>query len=148
WRLPQRQEAGHLGAQRLGWDESGRARGVCLQAGVPARAGRGSPYLLLDQLAGLWASSTQQWLRHTVPTKDANRGRWDASPFRQAIQRAAFFADAKPAVSTRKRKSDRTLICQMLAGCVTTTAACLAGKLADTDTGADFLTWFHDWVDV
>ena len=33
------------------------------------------PYELLDQLAGLWANSTLQWLRHTVPSDDTNRGR-------------------------------------------------------------------------
>src|SRR5262249_36074740 len=39
------------------------------------------PYAMLDQLPGMWAYSTQQWLRHTVPTSDTNRGRWEASPF-------------------------------------------------------------------
>jgi len=64
------------------------------------------PYLLLDQLPGLWAYSTLQWLRHTIPTDDSNRGRWECTPFWQAIQQADFFANGTPAVRERKRISD------------------------------------------
>ena len=87
------------------------------------------PYLLLDQLPGLWAYSTLQWLRHTIPTDDTNRGRWECSPFWQAIQQADFFGNGTPAVRERKRVGDLSLICQMLSGCSTTAAAYLAGQL-------------------
>jgi hypothetical protein len=136
--------------ERNGWDGTSQVVRVefvykreCLR-----ELGIEEPYAMLDQFSGMWAYSTQQWLRHTVPTGDTNRGRWESSPFWQAIQRAAFFGEAEPAVRERKRKGDLTLICQMLAGCATTAAAYLAGELPDTDNGADFLTWFYDWMDV
>jgi hypothetical protein len=104
------------------------------------------PYAFLDQLPGLWAYSTFQWLRHTHPTGDTNRGRWPVSPFWQAIQSADFFANGVPAVRECKHTGNLTLICQMLAGCSTTAAAYLAGQLPDWDDGANFLTWFYDWM--
>jgi hypothetical protein len=102
---------------------------------------------MLDQLAGLWAYSTAQWLRHTLPTSDTNRGRWAASPFWRAIQSAEFFHAGEPLVRERKRHGDVRLLCQMIAGCATTVAAYLAGHLPEYDSGAEFLTWFYDWMD-
>ena len=103
------------------------------------------PYLLLDQLPGLWAYSTLQWLRHTIPTDDTNRGRWECSPFWQAIQQADFFGNGTPAVRERKRVGDLRLICQMLSGCSTTAAAYLAGQLPADEDGTHFLLWFMTW---
>jgi hypothetical protein len=103
-------------------------------------------YACLDQIAGLWAYSSMQWLRHTVPTDDTNRGRWQVSPFWQAIQQADFFCEGIPAVRERKTGGDLNLICQMLAGCSSTAAALLAGQLPDWDDGANFLSWFHEWI--
>ena len=99
-------------------------------------------YEFLDQIPGLWAYSSLQWLRHTVPTDDTNRGRWLESPFWQAVQSADFFGEGVPAIRERKHKADLKLICQMLAGCSTTAAAYLAGQLPDWDDGANFLSWF------
>ncbi len=55
-----------------GWDGSSRVIRVefryereCLK-----ELGVEDPYAMLDQLPGLWAYSTQQWLRHTIPTHD------------------------------------------------------------------------------
>src|SRR5262249_47284975 len=135
--------------KQSGWDGSSRVVRVefiykreCLR-----ELGIDEPYTMLDQLPGMWAYSTQQWLRHTVPTADTNRGRWEGSPFWQAIQGTEFCGEGEPAVRERKRQGDLTLICQMLAGCATTAAAYLAGELPDTDNGADFLTWFYDWME-
>jgi hypothetical protein len=104
------------------------------------------PHAFLDQLPGLWAYSTFQWLRHTQPTFDANRGRWPVSPFWQAIQATEFFDHGVPAVREHKYAGNLTLICQMLAGCSTTAAAYIAGQLPGWDDGANFLTWFYDWM--
>src|SRR5262249_39272032 len=76
-----------------------------------------------------------QWLRHTIPTADTNRGRWEASPFWRAIQEADFFGQGVPAVRERRRAGDLHLICQMLAGCSTRAAAYLSGQLPDWDDG-------------
>jgi hypothetical protein len=131
-----------------GWDETLRVVRVefrykreCLK-----ELGVEEPYAMLDQLAGLWAYSSAQWLRHTVPTADTNKGRWPLSPFWQAVQRAAFFGLGTPAVRERKRTGDLQLLCQMLAGCSTTAAAFLSGELPDTDDGSSFLRWFYGWM--
>jgi hypothetical protein len=103
-------------------------------------------YKLLDQLAGLWAYLTLQRLRHTVPSDDTNRGRWLCSPFCQAIQAATFDGEPIPLERHHKVKGELTLLCQMLAGCATSAAAFLAGDLPDWDDGANFLSWFYDWM--
>jgi hypothetical protein len=130
-----------------GWDGEARVTRVefrykreCLKD-----LGVEDPYLLLDQLPGLWAYSTLQWLRHTIPTDDSNRGRWECSPFWQAIQQADFFGNGTPAVRERKRVGDLRLICQMLSGCSTTAAAYLAGQLPSDEDGTHFLLWFMTW---
>lgn len=51
-----------------------------------------------------------------------------------------------PAVRERKHQGNRTLICQMLAGCSTTAAAYLSGQFPDQDDGQNFLIWFYDWL--
>jgi hypothetical protein len=134
--------------ERNGWDGEARVTRVefrykreCLR-----ELGVEEAYDFLDQLPGLWAYSSAQWLRHAVPTADTNRGRWAASPFWQAIQNADFFGQGVPAVRERRRAGDLRLICQMLAGCATTAAAYLAGQLPDWDDGANFLSWFYDWL--
>ncbi len=103
-------------------------------------------YDFLDQIPGLWAYSSLQWLRHTIPTQDKNLGRWTTSPFWVAVQRADFFGEGTPAVRERKHHGNLKLICQMLAGCSTTAAAHLAGTLPEWDDGANFLSWFYDWM--
>jgi hypothetical protein len=105
------------------------------------------PYAFLDQLPGLWAYSTQEWLRHTVPTADQNRGRWPVSPAWQVVQRAGDFGQGVPAVRERRRVGDLTLICQMLAGCSTKAAALLTEGMPAQANAADFLTWFYDWME-
>jgi hypothetical protein len=61
------------------------------------------PYELLDQLDGLWAYSSQQWLRQTVPSADTNQSRWAVSEVWQVVQRAALFqTQAVPAVRVKK----------------------------------------------
>jgi hypothetical protein len=104
------------------------------------------PYAMLGELAALWAYSSLQWLRHTTPTEDTNRGRWPLSPFWQAIVQADFFGEGVPAVRERKHAGNLQLICQMLAGCSTTAAAYLAGQLPEQDDGQNFLIWFYDWL--
>ncbi len=103
-------------------------------------------YDFLDQIPGLWAYSSFQWLRHTIPTDDTNRGRWLESPFWRAVQTADFFGAGTPAIRERKHAGDLKQICQMLAGCTTTAAAYLSGQLPDWDDGANFLSWFYDWM--
>jgi hypothetical protein len=103
------------------------------------------PYAMLDQLAGMWAYSTMQWLRHTVPTSDTNRGRWQLSAFWQVIQAAGFCGEPVPLVRAKNRQHDLLLICQMLSGCSTTAAAYLAGHLPEHDDGTHFLIWFMEW---
>jgi hypothetical protein len=131
-----------------GWDGSSRVTRVefrykreCLR-----ELGVEDAYAFLDQLPGLWAYSSAQWLRHTLPTQDTNRGRWPLSPFWAAIQNADIFGQGVPAVRERKSAGNLRLICQMLAGCSTTAAAYLSGQLPDWDDGANFLTWFYDWM--
>jgi hypothetical protein len=132
-----------------GWDGASRVIRVefryereCLK-----ELGIEDPYVMLDQLPGLWAYSTQQWLRHTIPTHDKNRGRWATSPFWVTVQQADFYCSGTPAVRERKHKGDLTLICQMLSGCSTTAAAYLAQTLPEWDDGANFLSWFMTWQD-
>ncbi len=134
--------------ERNGWDGMSRVvrvefryRRECLR-----ELGVEEAYDFLDQIPGLWAYSSLQWLRHTIPTGDTNRGRWLASPFWVAVQTADFFGAGVPAIRTRKHAGDLKLICQMLAGCSTTAAAYLAGQLPDWDDGANFLSWFYDWM--
>ena len=134
--------------ERNGWDGVSRVvrvefryRRECLK-----ELGVEEPYAMLDQLAGLWAYSSAQWLRHTIPTHDTNKGRWPLSPFWQAVQQAAFFEVGTPAVRTRKVAGDLRLLCQMLAGCSTTAAAYLVGQLPESDDGSSFLRWFYGWM--
>jgi hypothetical protein len=131
-----------------GWDGASRVTRVefryereCLR-----EMGIDDPYAMLDELPALWAYSSMQWLRHTVRTQDTNRGRWPLSPFWQAIVQADFFGEGVPAVRERKHTGNLSLICRMLAGCSTTAAAYLSGQLPDWDDGANFLTWFYDWM--
>jgi hypothetical protein len=128
------------GASRVTWVEFRYERECLREMGIE------DPYAMLDELAGLWAYSSLQWLRHTTPTEDTNRGRWPLSPFWQAIVQADFFGEGVPAVRECKHKGNLTLICQMLVGCSTTAAAYLSGQLPDWDDGANFLTWFYDWM--
>jgi hypothetical protein len=70
------------------------------------------PYELLDQLDRLWAYSSQQWLRHTVPSADTNQSRWGASEVWQVVQGAVLFVtEAVPAVRVKKveLESEHTL---------------------------------------
>ncbi len=70
------------------------------------------PYELLDQLDSLWAYSTQQWLRHTVPSADTNQSRWAVSAIWQVVQQASLFqTEAVPAVRVKKveLESEHTL---------------------------------------
>jgi hypothetical protein len=134
--------------EQNGWD--GEARVVRVEFRYKREClrelGVECPYELFDQLAGMWAYSTAQWLRHTVPADDTNRGRWLMSPFWQVVQSAEFFGDPTPLVRGRRTKGDLTLICQMMAGCATTAAAYLAGALPATDDGSVFLRWFYEWM--
>ena len=134
--------------QRNGWDGVSRVTRVefvykreCLH-----EMGIEDAYDLLDQVAAMWAYSTYQWLRHTKPTDDSNRGRWPVSPFWQAVQQVTEFSEAEPAVREKKHAGDLKLICQMLTGCATTAAAYLANRLPDTDDGSLFLRWFYEWM--
>jgi hypothetical protein len=102
-------------------------------------------YAFLDQIPSLWAYSTKQWLRHTVPNGDPNRARWPISQLWQLVQQASFFCDGTPAVRERRRAGDLTLLCQMIAGCSTTAAAYLAGNIPADEDGTHFLLWFMTW---
>jgi hypothetical protein len=104
-------------------------------------------YAFLDQIPGLWAYSTKQWLRHTNPNGDPNRARWPISPLWQLVQQASFFCDGTPAVRERRRTGDLTLLCQMIAGCSTSAAAFLSQVLPTGDDGTHFLIWFWDWLE-
>jgi hypothetical protein len=104
-------------------------------------------YAFLDQISSLWAYSTKQWLRHTVPNGDPNRARWPLSPLWKLVQQASFFCDGTPAVRERRRAGDLTLLCQMIAGCSTSAAAFLTQVLPAGDDGTHFLIWFWDWLE-
>jgi hypothetical protein len=104
-------------------------------------------YAFLDQIPSLWAYSTKQWLRHTIPNGDPNRARWPISFLWQLIQQASFFCDGTPAVRERRRAGDLTLLCQMIAGCSSSAAAFLTQVLPSGDDGTHFLIWFWDWLE-
>jgi hypothetical protein len=96
-------------------------------------------YAFLDLVPSLWAYSTKQWLRHTLPSPDRNKARWPTSPLWEALQQATFFGDGVPAVRERKTAGDLLLICQMLVGCSTTASALLTNALPLQDDGTHFL---------
>ncbi len=104
-------------------------------------------YAFLGQIPSLWAYSSKQWLRHTIPNGDPNRARWPFSPVWQLLQRASFFCDGTPAVRERRRAGDLTLLCQMIAGCSTSAAAFLTQALTSEDDGTHFPIWFWDWFE-
>jgi hypothetical protein len=104
-------------------------------------------YAFLDQIPSLWAYSTKQWLRHTVPNGDPNRARWPLSALWNLVQQASFFCDGTPAVRERRRAGDLTLLCQMIAGCSTSAAAFLTKVLPMGDDGTHFLIWYWDWFE-
>jgi hypothetical protein len=104
-------------------------------------------YAFLDQVPSLWAYSTKQWLRHTIPNADPDRARWPISQLWQLVQQASFFCDGTPAVRERRRTEDLTLLCQMIAGCSTSAAAFLIRALPSGDDGTHFLIWFWDWFE-
>jgi hypothetical protein len=127
-----------------GWDGGSRVTRVefrykreCLR-----EMGVEEAYAFLDQVPSLWAYSTKQWLRHTLPTTDRNKARWPTSPLWEAVQQATFFGDGVPTVRERKTAGDLLLICQMLAGCSTTASALLTNALPLQDDGTHFLIWF------
>ncbi len=64
------------------------------------------PYAMLDQLAGMWAYSTQLWLRHVQPTSDRNQSRWETSPVWQLVQSATFEGDPTPLARHKKVELD------------------------------------------
>ena len=65
------------------------------------------PFGLLDQLDSLWAYSSQQWLRHTVPSADTNQSRWAVSEVWQVVQQATLFlTEVTPAVRAKKVELD------------------------------------------
>jgi hypothetical protein len=124
-----------------GWDEESRVTRVefrykreCLR-----EMGVEEAYAFLDQIPSLWAYSTKQWLRHTIPNGDPNRARWPISLLWQLVQQASFFCDGTPAVRERRRAGDLTLLCQMIAGCSTSAAAFLTQVLPAQDDGTHFL---------
>jgi hypothetical protein len=132
-----------------GWDGESRVTRVefrykreCLR-----EMGVEEAYAFLDQLPSLWAYSTKQWLRHTLPSTDRNKARWQTSPLWEAVQQATFFGDGVPAVRERKTAGDLLLICQMLAGCSTTASALLTNALPLQDDGTHFLIWFMNWLE-
>jgi hypothetical protein len=135
--------------RRNGWDGEARVTRVefrykreCLR-----EMGVEEAYAFLDQLPSLWAYSTKQWLRHTIPSADRNKARWPTSPLWEHVQQATFFGDGVPAVRERKTASDLLLICQMLAGCSTTASALLTNALPPEDDGTHFLIWFMNWLE-
>ena len=132
-----------------GWDGESRVTRVefrykreCLR-----EMGIEEAYAFLDQIPSLWAYSTKQWLRHTMPNGDPNRARWPISPLWRIVQQASFFCDGTPAVRERRRSGDLTLLCQMIAGCSTSAAAFLRQVLPPQDDGTHFLIWFWDWFE-
>lgn len=104
-------------------------------------------YAFLDQIPSLWAYSTKQWLRHTIPNGDPTRARWPLSLLWQLVQQASFFCDGTPAVRERRRAGDLRLLCQMIACCSRSAAAFLTQVLPSGDDGTHFLIWFWDWLE-
>ena len=110
-------DAGGVGAPRLGRRSRGSpAWSSATSANACTRWRSKTPTTCSTSCPALWAYSSAQWLRHTTPTPDTNRGRWESSPFWLAIQQADFYGEAEPAVRERKRQGDVRLLCQMIAG--------------------------------
>jgi hypothetical protein len=132
-----------------GWD--GESRVTCVEFRYKREClremGVEEAHAFLDQLPSLWAYSTKQWLRHTIPLGDRNKARWPTSPLWEAVQQATFFGDGVPAVRERKTAGDLLVICQMLAGCSTTASALLTNALPLQDDGTHFLIWFMHWLE-
>lgn len=57
---------------------------------------------LFEKLPNSWAYSTQQWIRHTVPTADKNSARWPESQWWQVVQGASFGRDDKDPAQRQK----------------------------------------------
>ena len=65
------------------------------------------PYAMLDQFAGMWAYSTQEWVRHVTPTQDSNQSRWETTAVWVLVQSVRFdCADGTPLVKQKKVELD------------------------------------------
>ena len=103
------------------------------------------PYLLLDQLPGLWAYSTLQWLRHTIPTDDSNRGTLGVLAVLAGDPAGGLLRqwDASRARTQARRRSATDLSDALRL--LDTAAAYLAGQLPADEDGTHFLLWFMTW---
>jgi hypothetical protein len=135
--------------ERNGWDGHSRVIRVefryereCLR-----EMGIEDPFDFLDRVAGMWAYSTRDWLRHTLTSSDTNQGRWPVSAIWQVVQQAIYLDDGEPVVRERMTRGELRLVCQMIAGCSTKAAALLVSTLPPRANAADFLTWLYDWME-
>jgi hypothetical protein len=64
------------------------------------------PYDMLDQLDGMWAYSTQIWLRHACPDGGQNPSRWGTSEVWEVVQSAIDDVDAVPSAKVKKMELD------------------------------------------
>ncbi len=127
------------------------------------------PFDLLNQLDSLWAYSTQQWLRHTLPSADTNQSRWAVSEVWQVVQGATLFlTEAAPVARVKKIEAEATHTLAGFVGFGTSLAARLVvlehqreaarqrgeqlGGLpalpseAVGEDGSEFLAWVYELV--
>jgi hypothetical protein len=87
-----------------------------------------------DQLDALWAYSTQQWLRHTVPNPtDRKRSRWPTSPWWEVVQSSRFGTpQTAPAQRRRAHAFHEEHILATVLGYLESWSAYTAGKAVPT----------------
>jgi hypothetical protein len=79
---------------------------------------------MLDQLDSMWAYSTQNWLRHTMPDGDTNQSRWDTFEVWQVAQAATMYhTEAEPATRPKKVELDAHRLMMGFVGNATSWAA-------------------------
>ncbi len=81
------------------------------------------------KMDSMWAYSTREWLRHTIPNaSDKVRSRWPVSPWWQTVQGASFGRpQSAPAQRTRVRDFQEERMVAMILGYVESWAAWRAG---------------------
>jgi hypothetical protein len=104
------------------------------------------PYDMLDQLESMWAYSTQNWIRHTIPGNDSNQSRWDTSDLWQVVQAAGnLHMDAEPAVRITELEHDAKRAMAGFVGFAVGWAARARVPLHDIqEDGGGFLAWAYD----
>jgi hypothetical protein len=134
--------------QQHGWDGHSKVIRVefrydreCLR-----EMGIEDPYDMLGEFDRMWAYSTQQWLRHTLPDKDTNQSRWPTSAVWDLIQHVPMHdMNAEPIVRQKKIEGDarRAMAGFVGYGVSWAVRSGLPLRVVDT-TGGGFLEWAYN----